>query len=578
MNEIRTEVAASIVAAVPGLVVADVYRQLESPPDPAMGDFAFPCFTIRDRFGNAPPPAVATQLAAKVARPASILKVETKGPYVNFFADPGALAKSVLVAAHAAGEGYGRNEMGKGETVVIDFSSPNIAKPLGIAHLRSTVIGNGIRRLWQACGYTVIGVNHLGDWGTNFGKLISAWKKWGSEEELKLKGVEFLKDLLVKFTETAKLDPAYQQDARDWFRKLETGDAAAKALWQHFRDISLTEFKRVYALLNVDFDSWSGESDYVDKMDAAIKELEAKGLTSHSEGAYVVDLSAHGFKEPFLLRKADEASLYGTRDLAAILYRRRHYGAKKLIYVVAADQKLHFKQLFKVASLLGLDAEPVHVDFGLMRIVNAEGQREKMATRKGTIVLLQDVLQSAIDRVNEIIVDREWDEAKKARIAHAVGIGAVIFNDLSRTRTKDIDFNLQQMLDFDPETKAFKGETGPYLQYTFARLSSALRKYGKPVSGEVDFKLLATDDDKGVARQIGRYPQIVHDAATRYEPSIVSRFLIDLSGEVNRFWKQQRILSDDAGLTAARVLLVSSARQVLRSGLALLGIEAPEEM
>ncbi|MCE9582841.1 MAG: arginine--tRNA ligase, partial [Planctomycetes bacterium] len=378
------------------------------------------------------------------------------------------------------------------------------------------MIGNGIRRLWQACGYTVIGVNHLGDWGTNFGKLISAWKKWGDEAELKSKGVEFLKDLLVRYTEAAKVDPAYQQDARDWFRKLETGDPDAKALWQHFRDISLTEFRRVYALLGVDFDSWSGESDYVDKMDSAIKELEAKGLTSESQGAYVVDLSAHGIKEPFLLRKADDASLYGTRDLAAILYRRRHYGAKKIIYVVAADQKLHFKQLFKVASLLGLDVEPVHVDFGLMRIVNAEGQREKMATRKGTIVLLQDVLQSAIDRVNEIIAGREWDDAKKHRISHAVGIGAVIFNDLSRGRARDIDFNLKQMLDFDPETMAFKGETGPYLQYTFARLSSAIRKYGKPVDGAANVALLTTDDDKGVARQVGRFPQIVLDAATRF--------------------------------------------------------------
>ncbi|MCC6739511.1 MAG: arginine--tRNA ligase [Planctomycetia bacterium] len=577
MNELRKDVAASIAAAVPGLEPAEAYRQIETPPDPAMGDFAFPCFQVRAQFGNAAPPAVATQLAAKVAKPACILRIETKGPYVNFFADPGVLAKSVLSAAFAAGEGYGRNETGKGQTVVIDFSSPNIAKPLGIAHLRSTVIGNGIRRLWQACGYTVIGVNHLGDWGTSFGKLLSAWKKWGNEAELRAKGVEFLKDLLVRYTEETKKDPAYQQEARDWFRKLETGDAEAKAIWQHFRDISLAEFKRVYTLLGVDFDSWSGESFYVDQMDAAIAQLESKGLASESEGAYVVDLSAHGIKEPFLLRKADDASLYGTRDLAAILYRRKHYGAKKLIYVVAQDQKLHFKQLFMVAKLLGADVEPVHVEFGLMRIVR-DGQREKMATRAGTIVLLADVIQEAVDRVHEIVADREWDAAKKDRIAHAVGIGAVIFNDLSRTRTKDIDFNLQQMLDFDPETKAFKGETGPYLQYTHARLSSALRKYGKPVAGDVNFALLATDDDKGVARQVGRFPQIVLDAATRYEPSILSRFLIDLAGEVNRFWKQQRILGDDAALTAARVLLVASARQVLKSGLTMLGIEAPEEM
>lgn len=577
MDDIRNAVAASISAAVPNLAPADALKQLETPPDPAMGDFAFPCFQVRDRFGNAAPPAVATQLAGKIAKPASIVKIETKGPYVNFFADPGALAKSVLARSSAEGERYGKSDVGKGEAVVVDFSSPNIAKPLGIAHLRSTVIGNAIRRLWEALGYKVTGVNHLGDWGTNFGKLISAWKKWGDEAALKEKGVEFLKDLLVRYTEEARTNPDLMQEARDWFKKLETGDADARAIWQHFRDISLAEFKRVYALLGVDFDSWSGESFYVDQMDAAIKALEAKNLTSQSEGAYVVDLSAHGIKEPFLLRKADDASLYGTRDLAAIIYRRKHYGAKKLIYVVAQDQKLHFKQLFLTAKLLGVDVEPMHVEFGLMRIIR-DGQREKMATRKGTIVLLADVIQEAVDKVQEIVADREWDADKKARIAHAVGIGAVIFNDLSRTRTKDIDFNLQQMLDYDPETKSFKGETGPYLQYTFARLSSAIRKFGKDVPKSADFAALATDDDKAVARQIGRFPQIVHDAATRYEPSILSRFLIDLSGEVNRFWKHQRILSDDAKLTEARVLLVASARQVLKSGLTMLGIEAPEEM
>ena len=422
----------------------------------------------------------------------------------------------------------------------------------------------------------VVGVNHLGDWGTNFGKLLSAWKKWGSEAALAEKGVEFLKDLLVQFTEAARQEPALQQEARDWFRKLETGDAEAKGLWQHFRDISLAEFTRVYKLLGVDFDSWSGESFYVDKMEGAIAELEAKGLTKQSEGALVVDLSAQGIKEPFLLRKADDASLYGTRDLAALLYRRRTYGAKKLIYVVAADQKLHFKQLFKVAQLLGVDVEPVHVDFGLMRIVNAEGQREKWRRARG---------RSSSGRPPGRDRPGARDHRGPRLGRGEEGAHRAVRRDRRRhlqrpfrTRTKDIDFNLQQMLDFDPETKAFKGETGPYLQYTHARLSSALRKYGKPVAGDVNFALLATDDDKGVARQVGRFPQIVFDAATRYEPSIVSRFLIDLSGEVNRFWKHQRILSDDAALTAARILLVASARHVLKFGLTLLGIEAPEEM
>jgi arginyl-tRNA synthetase len=577
MEQIRQSVAAAIAAAVPGMDPGAALKLLETPPDPAMGDFAFPTFSIRDRFGGAPPPSVAQQLAATVAKPAAIARVEAKGPYVNFFADAGEMAAAVLPRAHAEGPNYGGNSSLKGETIVVDFSSPNIAKPLGIAHLRSTVIGNAIRNLLRFCGAKVIGVNHLGDWGTGFGKLLAAWKERGSEAELKLKGVEYLKDLLVEFTEAEKKDPAERQKARDWFRKLETGDPEARATWQRFRDISLAEFRRVYSLLNIDFDSWSGESAYVGRMDAAIRELEAKGLTSESQGAYVVDLSAHGMKEPFLLRKADDASLYGTRDLAAILHRRRELGARRLVYVVAADQKLHFRQLFKVAELLGVDVAPVHVEFGLMRIVR-DGQREKMATRKGTIVLLADVIQEAVDRVREIVADREWDAEKKERIARAVGIGAVIFNDLSRTRTKDIDFNLRQMLDYDPETKSFKGETGPYLQYTHARLSSALRKYGKAVEGEARFDRLSTDDDRGVVRQLGRFPQVVQDAATRYEPSLLSRALIDLAGEVNRFWKNQRILSDDAELMRARVLMVSCARSVLKNGLGLLGIEAPEEM
>jgi arginyl-tRNA synthetase len=584
MNAIRESVAAALADAVPGLGADGALKLLETPPDPEMGDFAFPCFSVRDRFGNAPPPAAAQQLAAKVAKPPAIEKVEATGPYVNFFASSAALAREVLPPCQGAAGRFGATDIGHGETVVVDFSSPNIAKPLGIAHLRSTVIGNAIRNLLTMTNHRAVGVNHLGDWGTNFGKLISAWKKWGRSEELEARGVEYLKDLLVEYTskekeeEKAGAGSRWRQEARDWFRKLETGDAEAKALWSRFREISLAEFKRVYALLGIDFDEWSGESAYVDRMAGAIAELEARGLAGESEGAYVVDLSAHGIKEPFLLRKADEASLYGTRDLAAILYRRRQLGAKKLVYVVAADQKLHFKQLFLVAKLLGVDVEPFHVDFGLMRIVTADGQREKMATRKGTIVLLEDVLGAAVERVKEIVADREWDAAKKDKVARAVGIGAVIFNDLSRTRTKDIDFDLKKILDFDPETKSFKGETGPYVQYTYARLSSALRKHGRPARADADVSRLDTDDDKSVVRSIGRFPGVVADATRRYEPSMVSRWLIDLCGDVNRFWKHQRILSDDGKLTEARILLVSCARSVLRSGLELLGIEALEEM
>ena len=427
MDDIRHDIAAAVAAACQGSRRATRSGCSNPRPTRRWGTCVSVLHGARPFRQRAAALPLAQQLAAKVARPACVARVDVKGPYVLSSRTP-ARSRSPCSPARARKAGLRAERDGQGRGRRHRLLQPQHRRLLGIAHLRSTVIGNGIRRLHEV-RLKVVGVNHLGDWGTNFGKLLSAWKKWGSEAALAEKGVEFLKDLLVQFTEAARQEPALQQEARDWFRKLETGDAEAKGLWQHFRDISLAEFTRVYKLLGVDFDSWSGESFYVDKMEGAIAELEAKGLTKQSEGALVVDLSAQGIKEPFLLRKADDASLYGTRDLAALLYRRRTYGAKKLIYVVAADQKLHFKQLFKVAQLLGVDVEPVHVDFGLMRIVNAEGQREKWRRARGRSS--RDVRQAAIDRVHEIIADRDWDAEKKERIARSVGIGAVIFNDLS---------------------------------------------------------------------------------------------------------------------------------------------------
>ncbi|MFH1024698.1 MAG: arginine--tRNA ligase [Planctomycetota bacterium] len=584
MDAIAFEIAQAL-APLAGVAAESIAGLLEIPPDAALGDYAFPCFILAKSLRK-PPPVVAAELAAKIRPGGIIAAVATKGAYVNFRLVTSEFARRVLSRALAEEERFGASGAGQGKTLVVDFSSPNIAKPFGVGHLRSTVIGGALVRILRAAGYTVTGVNHLGDWGTQFGAMMAAWKRWGDAAALETGGVEYLNTLYVRYHEEMEKDPAAAAEAREWFRKLEGADTEARGLWEKFRAASLREFQTVYDLLGASFDSSDGESFYNDKMEAVIGELAAKGLITESEGARVVDLEAHKMP-PCLLKKADGATLYATRDLAAALYRHRHYHADGLVYVVGADQRLHFRQLFKVLELAGhaFSKNCVHVDFGLVRLGG-----EKMSTRRGHVVLLKDLLGKAMDIVREILAPRDLPAAEKEKIARAVGIGAVVFNDLKHHRVKDIDFDWKHVLAYDPETRSFKGETGPYVQYTHTRMASVLRKYRESETGNrkpetagpnpetADFSLLAEPAERDVIRLIHQYPLVVAKAAKHYEPSLVAGHMLALAAAFSRFWHDHRIMTDDPALTRARVALTAAGRNVLANGLVLLGVEPLETM
>ncbi len=577
MKDVFREHIAGLLAGPTGLPAADVAGLLEVPRESAHGDYAFPCFTLA-KARKAAPPKIAQELAAGIGTTASVRKVAPVGPYVNFFVEPARLARTVLEAYLGEGERFGTSELGAGKTVVLDYSSPNIAKPFGVGHLRSTVIGGALYRIFRALGYRAVGINHLGDWGTQFGKLITAFRRWGDEAALESGGVRYLKDLYVRIEAEIKSEPQLGVEARAWFKKLESGDPDARALWKRFREISLREFRKVYDVLGVAFDSEAGESFYEDKMPATLAAIEAKGLTQVSEGATIVDLEPYGMP-PCLLKKADEATLYATRDLAAALYRRETYGFHKLVYVTGADQKLHFRQLFKVLELMGFAwaQDCHHADFGMIRLGGA-----KMTTRGGSVVLLEDVLDKAIEIAGEIVQDRDLAAEQKEAIAVAVGVGAVVFHDLSTRRSKDVDFDWKRVLDYDPETQSFRGENGPYLQYMHTRLTSVLRKYGKPVpTSAVAFDRLQQPEETALLRLVYEYPAVLERAAAEFEPSLVSSHLLGLASTFSRYYHDRArnaILSNDEELTQARVLLCAAVRHVLGAGLGLLGVRTLERM
>jgi arginyl-tRNA synthetase len=565
-SEIRSEVASALASA-SGLSASEVDGLLGWPPAGVAADFAFPCFPLAKTLRKAPP-AIAQEVAAKVTTGGLIVSAVALGGYVNVKTDPGRQASRVLGQALREGDAYGRSAEGAGKTVVIDFSSPNIAKPFSIAHLRSTVIGRALVNVYRALGYTVVGVNHLGDWGTQFGKLITAFKAWGDEKELEARPIRYLLELYVKFHAEVKSKPELDDDARRWFKRLEDGDAEARALWQRFRDLSLTEFNRVYEMLGVTFDRFSGEAFYNDRLDATVAMVEKKGLATRSQDALVVDLEAYGMP-PCLLRKADDATLYATRDLAAAYYRHEQFQFAKNLYVVGSDQTLHFRQLFKVLELLGEPwaASCVHVPFGLIQFKDG-----KMSTREGKVVFLEEVLQKAVELAQEIIREKNPELAGHADVAKAVGIGAIVFNDLKNRRIKDVMFDWNEILNFD-------GKTGPYLQYTHARAGSILRKAGAPKLGDVRFERLVEVEESAVVKLVGQYPDKLRAAAEENEPSLVSIHLLDLAEAFNTYYNHHRILlDDDAPLREARLALTASVKQVLKNGLGLLGVVALEEM
>jgi arginyl-tRNA synthetase len=565
MNAFRDQIVQYLVSQVP-LEAAEIQRAIEVPPSIELGDYAFPCFPLAKALRKAPA-TIATELAAAFQPMPLIKEARAAGPYVNFFVDRVAYSRTALGAILGQGSAYGKSTEGTGKIVVIDYSSPNIAKPFGVGHLRSTVIGNALYRLHDHLGYRVVRVNHLGDWGTQFGKLIVAFKRWGNEAALTTHAIQTLYDLYVRFHTEVETHPELDDEARSWFKRLEEGDAEARGIWQRFRDLSLQEFARIYERLGISFDSQAGESFYEPYLDRTVERIRQAGLVSISDEALIVDLRPYKMP-PCLLRKKDEATLYATRDLAAAMYRHETYGFWKLLYVVGADQRLHFQQVFKVLELMGFPwaHDCVHVDFGLIRFHD-----EKMGTRRGNIIFLEDVLDRAVELAEHIVHEKNPELPNKRQVAEAVGIGAVIFTDLSTRRVKDVNFEWEKVL-------TFEGETGPYVQYTHARACSVLRKAEQALPFEVDYRHLSHDETFDLIRLLADYPVVLRRAAENYEPFFVTDYLLTLSERFNKFYHNYRILTDDTAVREARLGLVKAVQIVLEGGLTLLGISAPEEM
>ena len=544
----------------------DVLEAVEIPPDKAMGDYAYPCFRLAKVLRKAPP-LIAADLAEKIQLPSFVKEVKVVGAYLNFFTDKIVFAETIISKVFAEKENYGKSKEGEGKNIVIDYSSPNIAKPFHVGHLRSTVIGNAIYKIYEFLGYNCVGINHLGDWGTQFGKLITAYKMWGNAEAVEKDGISELMRIYVKFHEEAEKDPSLNDTARAWFVKMQDGDEEAISLWKWFKDISLKEFERVYKTLDVSFDSYAGESFYNDKMAAVVEEFKEKNLLKESNGAMIVELE-DAKMPPCLIIRSDGGTLYATRDITAALYRKKTYDFEKCIYVTAIDQNLHFAQWFKVIEKMGYDwyKNLVHVPFGLVSLESG-----KLSTRKGNVVLMEDLLSEAVKKTAAIIEEKNPDLPNKEEVAKEVGIGAVIFDDLYNGRIKDIVFSWEKML-------SFEGETGPYVQYTNARACSVLRKAEEEADGNVDFSLLTDDVTVEVIKLIASFNDKVKDAAERYEPSVVSRYLVDLAQAFNKFYHDNSILNAEENTRKARLAVVKAVSLVLTSGLALLGIKAPEQM
>lgn len=546
------------------LTTDQVADMLEVPKTLDLGDFAFPAFQLAKSLHRSPV-QIAQQLAPLVDAD-GLSKVEAKGPYVNVFLNQSVFAETTFKAILSDPEAYGSADIGQGGNVPIDMSSPNIAKPMSMGHLRSTVIGNALANIFSKLGYHPIKINHLGDWGTQFGKLIVGYKMWGSEEAVKENPIKNLLAYYVRFHKEDKDHPEMDDEAREWFRKLEDGDPEATKLWAWFREISLKEFQKVYDQLGVTFDSYNGEAFYNDKMDEVIDILEAKGLLEKSQGADIVDLTPEGLN-PALIRKSDGASLYMTRDLAAAIYRKRTYHFVKSLYVVGAEQKEHFDQLKAVLQRMGFAwaDEIVHVPFGL---ITENGK--KLSTRSGRIILLEKVLQDAVALAQKQVDEKNPTLANKKEVAHQVGVGAVVFHDLKNDRMDNFDFNLEEVV-------RFEGETGPYVQYTNARAQSILRKAGKTGADLVNAPAL---DDAGaweVVRDLGDFPEMVTRAAKEYEPSVIAKYALRLAKAFNKYYAHTKVLTGDASQDS-RLALVASVSAVLQSALALLGVGAPAEM
>jgi arginyl-tRNA synthetase len=573
-NPFAKEIASVIAPHVSEWNSAEIISALEIPADPSLGDYALPCFPLARSRRKAPPAialALATDVASAIEASSLLDGVEATGGYLNFRVKGEQFAHFVLEAIQETGDRYGAKSTGKDKTICIDFSSPNIAKMFHVGHLRSTLVGAALVRVFQYLGHPTVGINHLGDWGTQFGKLLVAFRRWGNTEELKQRPVAYLQDLYVRYHQDTTEE--MESEAREAFRLLETGDKETRALWQTFRDASLEEFQRIYDRLGVTFDSMAGESFYEDHMQSVIDGLAEQGLSSSSHDALIVDLSDLDMP-PLLLRKKDEATLYATRDLAAAIYRQEAYSFHKLLYVVGQSQELHFRQLFCVLDRMGyswaVDCE--HIPFGWVKFKD-----QHLKTREGNIVLLDEVLERAVELAAAIITSKNPDLEGREQVADAVGIGAVIFADLATRRIKDVNFDWDEVLSFDYGS-------GPYVQYAHARLCSIVRRYGSEVTHPVAYERLNDGGERQLLQKLEWFPRQIEIVAEKREPSYLCSYLVDLASTVNTYLQKGakdpslRILADDAELSNARVALVEATRTVIKNGLSLLGMSAPERM
>lgn len=565
------EIAKIIKEQIADLELTEIEAMIEIPQDSKMGDYAFPCFKLAKTLRKAPP-LIAKGISEAIAGNDLFEKVEQVNAYVNMFLKREAFSEEVIREVLDKGEAYGRSNVGEGRPVIVEFSSPNIAKPFHIGHIRSTVIGNSINLLWDAMGYKVTRINHLGDYGTQFGKMIVAYRHWGNEDDVRREPIKTLLGYYTKFHDEVDANPSLDNEAREAFAKLERGEKDEVELWQWFRDESLKEFTRVYDMLGISYDSYAGESFYSDKMPAVVAELKEKKLLVESQGAEIVDLEPYGLT-PAPILKSDGSTLYITRDLACAKYRKKTYDFYKNIYVVASQQNLHFQQLKKIIELMGYEwaKDIVHVPFGLVSLEDGT-----MSTRAGRVVFLEDVLNRAIEETRAIIKEKGVATDNIEETAKQVGVGAVVFNELSNNRIKDYVFSWKQVLDFN-------GETGPYVQYTHARCVSILRNAGeetvkKALEGNLSAEYITSDSSYELTKKIYQLPSVIIEAGHKYEPSILTRHIVDMAQTFNKFYHDEHILVDDENEKLSKLKLVIAAKTAIKNGLGLLGIESPERM
>ena len=556
-------IASELAKVIDSLDQDAILNLLEQPKSSDLGDIAFPAFSLA-KVERKAPQAIAADIAEKINQSA-FEKVVATGPYVNFFLDKSKISDQVIKSVIEAGADYGQQDEGHGQNITIDLSSPNIAKPFSVGHLRSTVIGDALSNIFRKMGYNTIKINHLGDWGKQFGLLMVAYKKWGSKEAVEANPIDELLKLYVRINAEIENDPELDEEGRKWFKKLEDGDPEATELWQWFRDESLVEFNRIYKLLGVEFDSLNGEAFYNDKMDEGVQILEDKGLLKESKGASIVELDDVNLP-PAMIKKSDGATLYITRDIATAIYRARTYNFVKNIYAVGQEQSNHFRQLKAVLKKMGFDwsDDMVHVDFGLVT-----KNRQKLSTRKGNIILLEPTLQEAISRAKAQIEEKNPDLENKEEVAHALGVGAVKFYDLKTDRRNGYDFDLEAMV-------SFEGETGPYVQYAYARIQSILRKANFTPSTDATYSL-SDPESWEIIKLLQDFSRVVKRAAENYDPSLIAKYAINLAQAFNKYYAHTRIL-DESPERESRLALSYSTAVVLKEALRLLGVDAPEKM